>query len=160
MVNYAVNALAPCQQIIINANRNEDAYHNLTGLPVINDAISGFVGPLAGIHSAMHHAEHDWVISCPCDCPHIDNDYVLAMWQAQLDDRKSGNNNLIYIAKDEFRQPVFALLHTSLADKLQTFLETAEHKKIILFYEQIGYQFVHFTDGKRFTNINFESELQ
>lgn len=161
MVNYAIQAFAPCQQILINANRNHAIYHELTGLPVKADSIGGFAGPLAGIHTAMQSAEHDWIISCPCDCPHIDQTYVLTMWQAHLDNQQQGNKDtLIYVARDDFRQPVFALIHTSLQDKLQRFLETAEHKKIILFYQQIGYQWVQFTSGQRFTNINSISELQ
>lgn len=42
MVNYAIQAFAPCQQILINANRNHAIYHELTGLPVRADSIGGF----------------------------------------------------------------------------------------------------------------------
>lgn len=157
MVQYAIDALKDCDEIIINANRNQTEYQMLTQLPVQSDSIDGFAGPLAGIHSAMQAAQHEWLISCPCDCPFIDNDYVLTMRQACQEDKEK---HLIFIAHDEFRQPVFTLIHTSLKDKLAAFLNTNTHKKILLFYQQIGYSTVYFPSGERFTNINYPTELQ
>ncbi len=166
MVRYAIAALADCQEILINANRNQKRYQQFTKNPVIGDSIPGFAGPLAGLLSAMQASHNDWVISCPCDCPYIDKLYVQTMWEACQQDYQSHANNdqsnhppLIYVAKDSFRQPVFTLIHRSLAKPLETFLKQSEHKKILTFYQQVGYQLVSFADSKRFTNINHPNEL-
>ncbi|VDZ50482.1 molybdopterin-guanine dinucleotide biosynthesis protein MobA [Yersinia intermedia] len=41
-----------------------------SGIPVINDIITGFCeGPLAGMHAGLSHSATEWVVFAPCDVP-------------------------------------------------------------------------------------------
>lgn len=156
MASYAIDALAPCQQIIINANRNQQLYQTQFQLPVISDEHQQFDGPLAGLLAALRYSKQhhiNWVISVPCDAPLIDSGYVHTMWAHQLSSDKS-----ILMAADDYRQPVFSLLHISLIEPLAEFL-AANQQKIILFYEAMGYETVKFENSQRFININSPEDI-
>lgn len=156
MAAYAVAAFQACEQIIINANRNHIAYQQQFQLPIISDSTENFDGPLAGMLAGLQYAEQhsfEWVISAPCDAPFITDAYVARMWQAA----RSANQPIL-MAADSFRQPVFALLHVSITPALTQFLHGSQ-KKILLFYEQVGYETVQFADSRYFENINSPTDL-
>lgn len=157
MAAYAVSAFAACQATVINANRNHAAYQQQFQLPVISDADDAFHGPLAGMLAGLRYAQahgFEWVICAPCDAPFITADYVTMMWQAA---QQSSEN--ILMAADAFRQPVFALLRVKVADALAEFLQ-GEQKKILLFYQQMGFETVQFTDSAMFANMNHPDDLR
>ena len=53
MISHVLDALTPqVEHVIINANRNLDAY-GAFGCPVVTDASRDFLGPLAGIASGL-----------------------------------------------------------------------------------------------------------
>lgn len=156
MAAYAIRALSPCAQVVINANRHHEDYRETFQLPVISDESNDFSGPLAGLSVGLRYAaQHgfEWVLSSPCDAPYITTDYVHAMHRAA-----AVSQQRILMASDTFRQPVFAMLHVSVADALSDFLQ-GERKKILIFYQQIGYETVKFTDSTLFTNINTPDDL-
>lgn len=155
MASYGIDALSDCQRIVINANRNQTTYQQRFGLPVISDADSDYSGPLSGMLAALKYAQSEgltWVITVPCDAPYITNEYVQRLYQAS-----QHRSEKILMADDGFRQPVFALLHVSITEKLQHFLR-GEQKKILLFYQQIGVYSVKFNSSRLFTNINTDAD--
>lgn len=154
---YSIAALADCRQTIINANRHRQQYKDIFNLPVIADADDSFDGPLAGMLAALRYAQQhgfEWVISLPCDAPLVTADYVKHMWQATKHSRQH-----IFMADDGYRQPVFALLHVDIIAALETFLQ-GKHKKILLFYQQVGFATVDCSrQQKWFKNVNTLEEL-
>ena len=76
MVSWAIAAVqSRVHQVVINANRNHDAYKAL-GCDVVADRHSGHIGPLAGLSAAMHYLDTDYVFMCPCDSPFIAVSYT------------------------------------------------------------------------------------
>src|SRR5450755_2434600 len=58
MVASVLARLAPqVSEIVINANQNIETYAGF-GYRVVPDAISGFAGPLAGLHAGLGAASH------------------------------------------------------------------------------------------------------
>jgi len=56
-----------------------------TGLPILSDQLPGFVGPLAGLLSALEWADQrggQWVLSCPCDSPFLPLDLYSTLYEA------------------------------------------------------------------------------
>lgn len=157
MVLHIRDQLLPqVEHLIINANRNQDAYASLTGCPVIGDQVGDFAGPLAGMASALAHSQSPYLVAVPCDSPFVAADLVQRLYcglqQQQAD---------IAMATDGDKlQPVFVLLSGHLRDSLLDFLDTGG-RKIIDWYYQHRVAEVDFADrANMFENINTPEEQQ
>lgn len=154
MASWAVDAVRnQVHQIVINANRNRDAYSAL-GCAVIADRHSGHIGPLAGLSAAIHQLDTDYVFMCPCDSPFINPVLVGLLGHACLEQGCD-----IAVANDGVRmQPVFCLVHKRTLASLDAYLESGE-RKIDRWYEtqkMVEVDCSQFADS--FRNINTEDE--
>ena len=155
MVAHVLERLAPqVDELIINANRELDIYAGF-GHRVVADAISGFAGPLAGLHCGMNAAAHALVATVPCDSPFLPIDLIprllsaLRQRDADLAVAKTGNQP----------HPVFCLCRKSLLPNLTQFLEDGG-RKIDLWYAGVKTVEVAFDDEEHaFANINTPEEL-
>lgn len=140
---------------VINANRNLDRYRTF-GLPVIQDRLADYQGPLAGFASAMESVATDFILTLPCDGPVVAADYVERFSAAQ---RQSGAP--ICVAYDGQRlQPVHALVRVDLRGSLDRFLDSGE-RKIDRWYALNDYARTDFSDcADMFRNINTPSDRQ
>ena len=153
MCKIVIDLLAPqVGKVLVNANRNHNAY-NVFGVPVIPDFRTGFLGPLAGLASAMQHVELEWVVTAPCDGPFLNPDYVVRMSGVAV----SGFD--IVVASDGKRmQPTFLMAKTALLDSLIEFLDSGE-RKIDKWFMTHQFALADFSDSPDcFLNINTEEE--
>jgi len=155
LVARICEALRPqVAEVMINANRNRERYRQF-GHRVIKDRLPGHQGPLAGMHAALLAARHPWLLTIPCDGPFVAADYAARMRAAA-----TAADVLLAVAHDGVRtQPVYSLIHRSLADSLERFLRGGE-RKIDLWHEQHAFATVDFSaDRHLFTNINTPQQL-
>ncbi len=153
MVAAVLARLAPqVSEIIINANQNLDAYERF-GHRVVPDAIGGFAGPLAGLHACLGEANHDLVLTVPCDSPFLPLDLLKRL-------RKELRENDLAVAKTgDQAHPVFSLVRVSVLDHLSKFLSTGG-RKIDAWYSTLEVIEVPFDDeADAFRNINTREEL-
>lgn len=136
----------------ISANRNLATYQQ-SGVPVIADTMPNFPGPLAGMVTAMKYVETDWVLFSPCDTPLLPENLLIHLWCNK-------GNALAVWARSEVREhPAMALLHRSLADELQFYLDRGE-RRLLAFLRQIGGHSVLFSNAEdAFTNFNHPEDL-
>ena len=156
MVEWVMAALKPqVADIIINANRNLDAYAAY-GYRVVSDKLHGFCGPLAGIASSMESASTPYIVTTPCDSPLVPLDLAHRLYQALHVNRAE-----ISVAHNGERlQPVFALLTCTLSNSLLNYLEAGE-RKIDTWYSRHKLAIVDFSDSvDAFININTPAEIQ
>ena len=156
MITYIIAAMQPqVHTIMINANRNIAKYREF-GYSVVQDDISGFQGPLAGIASGLAKCKVDFIATAPCDGPFLAADYVSRLRAAASD-----NASKISVAFDGNRlQPVYALIHKDLLPSLLLFLTEGE-RKIDLWYARHSYARADFSDSRdMFTNINTPQDLR
>ena len=156
MVEWVMAALKPqVADIIINANRNLDAYAAY-GYRVVSDKLHGFCGPLAGIASSMESASTPYIVTTPCDSPLVPLDLAHRLYRALHVNRAE-----ISVAHNGERlQPVFALLTRTLSSSLLSYLETGE-RKIDTWYSRHKLAIVDFSDSvDAFININTPAEIQ
>src|SRR5256885_10499859 len=67
MVQWVLERFAPqVDEIIVNANQNVQRYAAF-GHRVVSDEVSGFAGPLAGLHAGLKAAMHPLVATVPCE---------------------------------------------------------------------------------------------
>lgn len=154
MIAHVVARLKPqVGALLINANRNLDAYAGL-GFPVVSDRFSGFLGPLAGIASGMLAATTPYVATVPCDSPLLPLDLVARLAQA-LADEQAG----IAVAHDgERAHPVFLLLRRELGADLLDFIGSGG-RKIDRWFTRHRLAIADFRDSvQAFTNVNDAGE--
>jgi molybdenum cofactor guanylyltransferase len=109
--------------ICISANRHLEEYQRY-GWPVMADSLEGFLGPLAGIHSALLACRTDWLLIVPVDCPFLPEDLATRLSQAVI----SAQRPLAVVHDGKGLQPTFCLLHQSLTESLQHYLQQGGRK--------------------------------
>ena len=125
MVAHTIDVLRPqTAEVIVNANRNTEAYRAITGCRVIADTVGGFAGPLAGMASALEASATRLVLTAPCDSPLVTEELGPRLHAAM-----TRHGAEIAVAHDgERMQPVFALIARGLLPALLAFLAAGERK--------------------------------
>lgn len=118
MIAWVLEALRPqVGRVLINANRNLEVYGRY-GVTVVPDSVAGFLGPLAGVLSALEAIDTDLLLTVPCDSPLVAPDLGRCLHAAL--ERESAD---LAVAHDGQRQqPVFLLLRRTLAADLKDYL--------------------------------------
>lgn len=164
MVQHAIERFAPqVNSLIVNANRNVETYASF-GYPVVSDELSGFAGPLAGLHAGMRaraeaapdatSQDAQWIATVPCDSPMLPLDLVSRLFEAAA--REAAD--IAVAATAEGTQPVFALYRLSLLESLEAFLGAGE-RKIDKWTAQHRVANVLFDDASAFANVNTLADL-
>jgi molybdopterin-guanine dinucleotide biosynthesis protein A len=134
-------------ELLIVANRNLDDYarHART----INDATSGFRGPLAGIAAALGACVTERLLTVPVDCPDPPRDLASKLIATMNKTAASA-----VVAHDgERRQPLFALYRRHLAASAASAVETGQG--VWQWQETVGAREVDFsTQRRQFHNLN------
>lgn len=154
MVALALDALRPqVGTILINANRNIDEYAAF-GHEVVSDGFEGFLGPLAGLASAMQAAKTDYLLTVPCDSPLLARDLAARLYAALR-----GNDADISVAHDGERlHPVFALLKRPLLPSLLDYLSEGG-RKIDVWFARHALAIADLRDrADTFINVNSPEE--
>ena len=156
MIAHTIARIAPqVDRILINANRNQSQYSDL-GFPVISDDLSGYLGPLAGMVTALGHTSADYLLVVPCDCPLLPQDLVPRMLAAIQSQQAE-----MAVASDGTReQPVVLLMKPQLRTSMKAFLDKGE-RKIDFWYAQHHCVVVSFEDQPNaFVNVNTPEQKQ
>lgn len=156
MIAHTIERIKPqVKEILINANRNQTRYAEY-GFTVLSDEHTGFLGPLAGMITAMGHTQADYLLVVPCDCPLLPRDLVARLLAAI-----EANDAELAVASDgECEQPVVMLLKPSLRESMTAFLEAGE-RKIDLWYAKHHCIVESFADQPNaFVNVNTPEQKQ
>jgi molybdopterin-guanine dinucleotide biosynthesis protein A len=156
MVQWVLERFAPqVDEVLINANQNLDIYAQF-GHQVVPDDISGFAGPLAGLHRGLSTAKHDLIATVPCDSPFLPLDLIARLYAA-LHEQQA---NLAVARTGDQPHPVFCLCRKSVLPGLTVFLESGG-RKIDAWYAVLKVAEVLFDDEvEAFSNINTVEELR
>ena len=156
LIEWVLDRIEPqVAEVLISANQNLDRYLAL-GHPVLTDRVTGFAGPLAGLHAGLCLARSNLVIMVPCDSPFLPADLVQRMAQA-LADRDA---DVAVARTGDQRHPVFCLCRASVLANLTAFLE-AGGRKVDAWYAALNVCDVAFDDhAGGLLNINTLEQLQ
>lgn len=150
MVEYVLDALRPqVGAILVNANRNAERYAAY-GHPVIPDALDGYLGPLAGISSALSSVDTEFMVTVPCDAPLLAADLVRRLHDACM----SSGVDAALAADGNRTQPLFLLLRVAVAPSLRDYLQ-AGGRKVETWLGQMRATTVDCSDlADTFANVN------
>ena len=148
------------KNIIINTN-SEENYFKKYNRPIIKDIITGYHGPLAGIHAALswinnHLSDVKWLISIPGDTPFIPNNLINKLYLKAIENKKQ-----IIIAKSNNNiHPVIGIWNVNLLKDLEQNILNQERKIIVWAKKQkLDYEEFFCSDYDPFFNINYEEDL-
>jgi molybdopterin-guanine dinucleotide biosynthesis protein A len=155
LIGWVLERLRPqVEEILINTNQKNPAYQDW-GLTLFRDEISGFVGPLAGLHQGLQCAQHELVATVPCDSPFLPLDLIARLYQGLVQEEAQ----LAVARTGDQLQPVFCLCRKSVLGGLTRYLESGG-RKIDTWYQQMKISEVLFDDQvDAFSNINTMEEL-
>lgn len=119
-------------QLVLNAN-GDPARFAAFDLPIAEDVVDGFAGPLAGILTGLRWAQRQapqyrWILSVPTDAPFLPLDLAARMWAAVED----GKAELACAFSNGRTHPVVGLWPVDLADALEAALVEEDVRKIDL----------------------------
>lgn len=156
LIEWVIDALSPqVNSLLISANRNHEIYAGY-GIPMICDLDAGFKGPLAGIASAMHVAQTDWIVTAPCDGPLLPADLVRRL----IETMRLHHANLAVATDGERIQPVYALLPVTLGPALDEALARGE-QQVGRWILDAGPALADFSDQRMaFSNINSHADAE
>ncbi|WP_437888530.1 molybdenum cofactor guanylyltransferase MobA [Phytobacter sp. V91] len=151
---HVAHALRPqVDKLIVSANRNLEVYR-ASGLPVIQDCIADFPGPLAGMLSVMQQSDSDWYLFSPCDTPFIPDNLAERLSSA------SQNVSAVWVNDGERDHPTIALIHRKIVPELQHYIAQGE-RRVMAFLHSLGGCSVDFSDTKEaFINVNTPEDLE
>ena len=158
--NIIANLEQKVSKIIINANNDIDKYQFLN-LEIIRDKISGYKGPLAGLHSAMYNYQNTkedlWFAILPTDAPIINSDYIdLFKVQDKI-------KEMAFISKiNGSVEPMFSFWSIKSFSYLDQILNNNDGYKIMKFAEEIGFKYLNVIKKSEaeFFNVNNQEDYE
>jgi molybdopterin-guanine dinucleotide biosynthesis protein A len=158
--NIIANLKQKVSKIIINANNDIDKYQYLN-LEIVRDKISGYKGPLAGLHSAMYNYQNTkedlWFAILPTDAPIINSDYIdLFKVQDKI-------KEMAFISKiNGSVEPMFSFWSIKSFSYLDQILNNNDGYKIMKFAEEIGFNYLNISKKSEaeFFNVNNQEDYE
>lgn len=156
LVDHAIACLRQVTpHILISANRHPAEYAG-RGWPVLEDSLTGYPGPLAGILTALERSGTARLLVMPCDAPLATPALLRRLLAAQ-----AAQGGSACLARDGVRlQPTFCLLTRETAPSLRHFLDAGERKTQI-WLQSLDPVIVDCSDHPEwFANINTPEDLR
>ena len=162
MIAHVFDRLAAqVDPVAVNANGNAARFDEL-GADVFPDIVSGFAGPLAGIHAAMVWARDSagatHVVTAAADTPFFPADLVVRLAEAA-----AGPEKIAMARSRSGLHPVFALWPVQLASDLQAWLSRTDTLKVTDWtqrHQPVSCPFAPLDDGTdTFFNVNTPEDL-
>jgi molybdopterin-guanine dinucleotide biosynthesis protein A len=158
--NIIANLEQKVSKIIINANNDIEKYQYLN-LEIVRDKISGYKGPLAGLHSAMYNYQNTkedlWFAILPTDAPIINSDYIdLFKVQDKI-------KEMAFISKiNGSVEPMFSFWSIKSFSYLDQILNNNDGYKIMKFAEEIGFNYLNISKKSEaeFFNVNNQEDYE
>ena len=158
--NIIANLEQKVSKIIINVNNDIDKYQYLN-LEIVRDKISGYKGPLAGLHSAMYNYQNTkedlWFAILPTDAPIINSDYIdLFKVQDKI-------KEMAFISKiNGSVEPMFSFWSIKSFSYLDQILNNNDGYKIMKFAEEIGFKYLNVSKKSEaeFFNVNNQEDYE
>ena len=152
------------QQVAINTNSKSPKYAR-HGLPILEDQIGGFLGPLAGIFTAMKWANnmgYKKVATVAVDTPLFPTNLLKELYKKMV----ASNSDIVFAAsgsdhkQKKVLHPVFGLWKTYLFEDLRKELEKGV-RKVTLWSERHKASCVCFSDEQidPFFNVNTPNDI-
>ena len=161
LIDYTINKLEPkfAEILVITNNPQQVSKNNIF---FIKDTMSGQLGPLVGILSAMEWVKnndknYEWIISFPCDTPFFEEKII----DKVINSQKSSDKKLLFLKSGNKRHNIFGLWSIELMEQLRNDINQGA-RKVEDWANKIGTEIVEINSesDKSFLNINTKLDLE
>ena len=161
LIDYTINKLEPkfAEILVITNNPKQVSKNNIF---FIKDTMSGQLGPLVGILSAMEWVKnndknYEWIISFPCDTPFFEEKII----DKVINSQKSSDKKLLFLKSGNKRHNIFGLWSIELMEQLRNDINQGA-RKVEDWANKIGTEIVEINSesDKSFLNINTKLDLE
>ncbi len=161
LIDYTINKLEPkfAEILVITNNPMQVSKDNIF---FIKDTMSGQLGPLVGILSAMEWVKnndknYEWIISFPCDTPFFEEEII----DKVINSQKSSDKKLLFLKSGNKRHNIFGLWSIELMEQLKNDINQGA-RKVEDWANKIGTEIVEINSesDKSFLNINTKLDLE
>lgn len=153
LVDWVIERLRPqVDELFISANRNLDEYSS-RGHRVLPDTLPDYQGPLAGILAGLQAARHEWMLSTPCDVPHLPQNLVMHLAE------HAAGREAVFARDAERDHPAILLLNKACLPKLMDYLEKGG-RSVKGLLGALNVAAATFPDPTAFGNMNEVSQLE
>ena len=161
LIDYTINKLEPkfAEILVITNNPIQVSKNNIF---FIKDTMSGQLGPLVGILSAMEWVKnndknYEWIISFPCDTPFFEEEII----DKVINSQKSSDKKLLFLKSGNKRHNIFGLWSIELMEQLRNDINQGA-RKVEDWANKIGTEIVEINSesDKSFLNINTKLDLE
>lgn len=154
MIEWVIERFRPqVDSLLLNSNDSGAKIASLA-YPVVADTISGYPGPLAGLHAGMARTQAPLLACVPCDAPLLPRDLVARLHQNLQADQAD-----IAVARTAGGlQPTFLLCRRTLGPRIEEFLGEGGRA----FRQWLAQQHcieVYFPDEAAFSNVNTPQDM-
>lgn len=163
LVEHAIEQLRPLsfQDPIISCNRNLELY-SAHSSRLVEDKLSGFRGPLAGIHALLNESQADYLVVFPCDTPLCSTQVAMDLVRCLIERIKEDPErelHLIAATQGTHRQPLHLVIAKAYENKIKEALSRNEYKIIRWLEDHDVFWLECGNDSRQFTNINTRHDL-
>lgn len=157
LIEHVIRRLAPqADHLLIVANRSIDRYR-LLGHTVVQDHITGFQGPLAGIHAALNIITTPLALIVPTDAPLLPTDLLtLLAAKTQID---ATLDHPVLTHDGEREQPLFGIYPKRLESALAQYLAKGERRLMQWCRDHHAEWIDLSTHRQTFANMNTPAQL-
>ena len=140
------------QQILISCNQNFAEYKKYGN--IIIDITTGFIGPMAGLHSATQYTKKKYLLILAVDTPFIEI-HTIKKLITSMDD----NTDICVAFDGEKIHPTIMFLRADLKENIANFIERGE-RKLGLWIRGNKYKKVLITNKRSLTNLNSPEDFK
>ncbi len=162
LVQWVFDTINPfVSQTLINCNRHIDTYQKISPY-ICSDSISGFQGPLAGIHSILESSDADYFLISPCDTPRLKPGFVTKMLETLRSNIASNTqaHPLLAVNTPHKQQPLHLCIAATYKHSLADYLHRGGHR-VMQWMQENNAQWVDFSDHpEQFQNFNYLEDLK
>ena len=162
LIEHVINKIESYFPKILIVSNDSNLKIENKKIKIIKDCIEGYLGPLAGVLSAIKYAnsyknKYKWIITFPCDTPFFNRIIIKKMFEKiNLAEKK-----IYFIKEKKQRHNIFGMWPTSLERTLEDDLNN-NFRKVDLWADKIGCNFIEkdIQSKNEFLNINTKEDLK
>jgi molybdopterin-guanine dinucleotide biosynthesis protein A len=144
-------------EIIIVTNSPDD-FKEFSKYKIVGDKFLK-VGPLGGIHAALHATSKEALFVFAGDMPLLDRKYIIR----QIDYYKSNKCDILVPRIDNFIEPLHSIYSISITDTLEEYLMGGHNPAVRAFFKVMTVNYMQIENSEEtvnaFTNINSPSDV-